>query len=101
MIDNDQTRQLLRHINGGIRNAIHDYPEFGLQTKHIDKVSKRIAGSFVGDMLEKIRVEFQEQFSKEILYQELEKENKELREKCETMAKSNRYLLNKLKESGK
>jgi hypothetical protein len=100
MLENDSTQLLLRHINGGIRCAIKDHPEFGLKPEHMGSVSKRIINSLVGEVVTMARRDIVASVSKEFVYQEIQKENEALREKIEAIAKSNRFMLEKLKENG-
>lgn len=99
MITNEHTKLVFRQVSGGIKAAINDHPEFGLQPHHIGSVAKRIACSISGEMIEQIRTGLREEITKEYLYQELEKENKRLLEKCESLAKSNKHLSDKLEKS--
>lgn len=99
MIENDTIQTLLRHVNGGIRCAVNAHPEFGLKPEHIGSVSKRIVASLVGDVVKEIRRNLEPTVSKELLYQEIQKENEALHEKIAAIAKSNRFLLSKIKEN--
>lgn len=100
MLENDTTQLLHRHITGGIRCAMHAHPEFGLQGKHIGSVAKRIVAGIAGEVINEFRQNISPIVTKESLYQEIQKENEELRKKIEDISKSNKFLLGKLRENG-